>query len=175
MCIRDRFTTDIRYLLGLENVPADTLSRIAALQQPTNVNYTSHITEKGQWIGNTAKWRPNLPCAETLRYSRFRHQNLLWRFKHGFQATVCDCTSPPEFRRTTKMVVPPCPGVTAKLVMQKFVWLGARKDCVRTQSLWNTSRRLCKSVRSNKKNCWFLYQLKWSPISYFQRFHFCKT
>lgn len=72
-----QFTSDIRYLPGAENVPADALSRIGAMETPTVVSYQEVATGQEQGAEEVTAVKRNRSNFETACTTRIRYNNLL--------------------------------------------------------------------------------------------------
>lgn len=122
-----QFTTDIRFISGKDNVVADTLSRVNELEVPCNledlaVSQASDV-ELAQLLDGSSSLRiekRELPGSRLLLY--------------------CDVSTPTPRPFVTKpfrkqvfnslhSLSHPGANATAKLVADRFVWPGIRKDC----------------------------------------------
>lgn len=122
-----QFTTDIRHISGKNNVVADPLSRIEELQMPVDLDVlaTSQAsdTELAQLLGGNS----------SLRLKKLRVPN-------SRTELYCDVSTPTPRPFVTKdlrrqifdslhSLSHPGANTTAKLVTERFVWPGVRKDC----------------------------------------------
>lgn len=121
-----QFTTDIRHISGSNNIVADALSRVDELESPIDLTDLSLAQHNDSEL------------AEHLHNSSLRLQKM--DFPGSQKPLFCDVsTSVPrpfiteQFRRqvyqSLHSLCHPGPNATAKLVAQRFVWPGMRKDC----------------------------------------------
>lgn len=122
-----QFTTDIRHISGKNNVVADTLSRIDELGAPVCLTELSKAHEDDPELAHFLTENSSLRL-QKMDYSGSRNP------------LYCDIsTSTPrpfvtkEFRKqvfqSLHSLSHPGPTATAKLVAERFVWPGVRKDC----------------------------------------------
>ena len=123
-----QFTTDIRHISGKDNVVADTLSRVEEIVQPINL----------EQLASAQQSDPELKQLTVMGTSSLRLTHLkLPGCKHEL---VCDNTTeilrpfvPKALRRkvfaTLHSLSHPGANATAKLVAERYVWPGVRRDC----------------------------------------------
>lgn len=122
-----QFTTDIRHISGKNNVVADTLSRVAELQAPVDLT----MLAKSQV--SDPEMAEHLNSTSSLRLKRLE-------LPGGHEFLYCDVSTPtarPFVTKSFRKIVfdslhslsHPGANATAKLVAQRFVWPGIRKDC----------------------------------------------
>lgn len=121
-----QFTTDIRYIAGKENVVADSLSRINAIQMPLDYHSLARDQETDEELQTLLKEGSSLKLQK--------------RRMAGTDCEVyCDVSVSPRpfitkpFRKQIYESLHNLshPGVkaTVRLVSQRYVWPGIRKDC----------------------------------------------
>lgn len=122
-----QFTTDIRYIPGPENVVADTLSRVSEITVPLDYEELARSQE------NDPELQELLLRGSALKLTKLSTI-------HCGLPIFCDtATHPPrpyitpKLRRQVFDMIHgwnhPGSSATARLVAQKFVWPGIRKDC----------------------------------------------
>lgn len=122
-----QFTTDIRHISGRDNVVADTLSRIEELQMPVDLDLLAASQNTDQELAKIVGGE------SSLRLMKLKVHNSNCEL-------YCDVSSavPRPFVTTPlrKQIFDslhslshPGANATAKLVAERFVWPGVRKDC----------------------------------------------
>lgn len=128
-----QFTTDIQYITGKDNIPADFLSRIESIGFPNSIDYD--------------KLQEHQEADEQLKHLLESNTNTdlkLKRLKYGSGTSFiyCDTSTnnirpyiPLHFRNTIFKSVHglahPGQRATSKMVTERFVWPGVKKDCAR--------------------------------------------
>lgn len=139
-----QFTTDIRHLSGKDNVVADTLSRIEELQKP--IDY--EVLAKSQ--ASDLELSQLLSEESSLRLQKMTVDN-------SRTQVYCDVSTSmprPFVTKPLRKQVFNClhslshPGAnaTAKLIAQRYVWPGVRKDCRE----WSRSCLACQRAKVNR-------------------------
>jgi hypothetical protein len=139
-----QFTTDIRHISGNNNVVADTLSRIEELQMPIDLDLlaTSQTTDE--------ELTHFLNGETSLRLRKMKIPN-------SHNEVYCDTTTPSArsivtkpFRRkvfdSLHSLSHSGANATAKLVAERFVWPGVRKDCRK----WSQSYLACHRAKVHR-------------------------
>lgn len=122
-----QFTTDIRHISGKDNVVADTLSRVEELGAPIC------LTELAKAQANDSEMTHYLTDGSSLRLRQID-------FPGSRLPLYCDVSTPTprpfvtkDFRKQViqnlHSLSHPGATATAKLVAERFVWPGVRKDC----------------------------------------------
>ncbi|KAG6458433.1 hypothetical protein O3G_MSEX010849 [Manduca sexta] len=122
-----QFTTDIRHISGKDNVVADPLSRVDELQMPVDLD----VLASSQ--GSDLELAQLLGGESSLRLKRLSIPNSRLEL-------YCDVSTPTPRPFITKplrkqlfdslhSLSHPGANATAKLVAERFVWPGVRKDC----------------------------------------------
>lgn len=122
-----QFSTDIRYVAGRDNTVADTLSRIEELKLP--VDYTALV--KAQESDNELQML--LKHGSSLKLEKVQFNDTDYHI-------YCDTSTPhprpfitPAFRRqafdSVHQLSHPGAKATTKLVTERYVWPGVRRDC----------------------------------------------
>lgn len=121
-----QFCTDIRYIAGEDNVVADALSRVEAIT-PDNDLFNALAMSQA----TDSELRELLKTGSSLK---------LEKINYGSTKLFCDVSGPnkrsyitPEFRKTVfdnlHRLSHPSARTTTKLVTERYVWPGIRKDC----------------------------------------------
>ncbi|CAK1595676.1 unnamed protein product [Parnassius mnemosyne] len=122
-----QFTTDIRHISGKDDVVADTLSRVEALEAPIDLEALAKSQTSDPELEKLIKEDSSLRLEKlTIPWSR--------------TPLYCDVSTPTSrpfvtkfFRKqvfnTLHSLSNPGVNATAKLVAERFVWLKVRKDC----------------------------------------------
>lgn len=122
-----QFTTDIRHISGKDNVVADPLSRIDELQIPIDLELLASSQASDQEL------RQLLAGESSLRLEKLSLPN-------SPSMLYCDVSTPSPRPFVTKLLRKqlfdnlhnlshPGANATAKLIAQRFVWPGVRKEC----------------------------------------------
>lgn len=125
-----QFTTDIRYVKGVENVPADALSRISVISVPATVPY--HDIARSQ--------QGDRELQQLLKSSNTSLKMEALKIQETDLLVFCDTSTgaprpfiPEQYRRTVFNSVHNLshPGVkaTVRLVNSRFVWPDINRDC----------------------------------------------
>ncbi|KMQ86388.1 gag-pol polyprotein [Lasius niger] len=141
-----QFTTDIRHVKGIENIPADIMSRIATITMPNPLDYLA--------IAQAQALDPELQ-------KLIAQPNSLTFKKITLPETTaeiwCDVSTdkarpyiPVAFRKQVFDLIHQLahPGIkaTSKLLRHRFIWPSLSKDCV----LWTRSCLACQKSKVNK-------------------------
>ena len=125
-----QFTTDIRHVKGVENIPADTLSRTEAITCPMPINYQEMADAQ---FADSDLQRYLSDTTTSLKLQKYRIPNTTTEL-------YCDTSSgklrpfvPQALRKQVfdslhNISHPGC-RATAKLVADRFVWPKVKKDC----------------------------------------------
>lgn len=139
-----QFTTDIRHISGSDNVVADTLSRIEELQMPIDWSLlaTSQASdyEMAQLLGGESSLRLKklkLPNCQTELYCDVSLASPRPFVTKPFRKQVFD---------SLHNLSHPGANATAKLVAERFIWPGARKDCRE----WSRKCLDCQRAKVNR-------------------------
>lgn len=139
-----QFSTDIRHVKGVENIPADTLSRIGALRAPVAVPYDE-----------LARAQQSDPELQQLLASEETSMNLKARkIPESDLLIFCDVSSgkprpfvPEQYRRTVFGSVHnlshPGGRVTSRLIRNRFVWPNINRDCIQ----WARACTACQCAK----------------------------
>lgn len=121
-----QFTTDIKHIPGKDNIVADTLSRVEALETPINFEDLAHSQstdpELAGYLNNSSSLRLQqlvLPGSRTALYCDVSTTTPRPFVTKAFRKQVFN---------SLHSLSHPGPNATAKLVAQRFVWPGIRKD-----------------------------------------------
>lgn len=139
-----QFTTDIRHISGKDNVVADTLSRIDELQMPISLELLAKSQDSDDELANL------LNGGSSLRLKRLI-------LPDSQVELYCDLSSPAPRPFITKpfrkqlvdslhSLSHPGTSATAKLVAERFVWPGMRKDCRE----WARNCIACQRAKVNR-------------------------
>lgn len=123
-----QFTTDIRHISGKDNVVADTLSRVDELDAPICLTDLSTAQENDPELvhyiadnGSSLRLKKmNYPGSRTPLYCDISTS--------APRPFVTKCFRKQVFQ-SLHSLSHPGPSATAKLVAERFVWPGVRKDC----------------------------------------------
>lgn len=139
-----QFTTDIRYINGVDNVVADTLSRISSLDKDDQIDYEQIAKDQisdpeFKEAMSTSSLNLKLfkiPQAECLLYCDVSTSNIRPYVPYNFRRQIFN-----------KMHNLAHPGIrsTEKLIITRFVWPSIKKDV----RIWTKS---CISCQRNKTN-----------------------
>lgn len=122
-----QFTTDIRHISGKDNVVADTLSRIEEIAQPVDPQLVAKLQQSDQELSHLLDSNTSL-CLKKVKIP-------------GIDAELfCDVNGstlrpyvPQQLRlqvfKSLHSLSHPGANATAKLVAERYVWPGIRKDC----------------------------------------------
>ncbi len=127
-----QFTTDIRYVPGIENAPADALSRIEAVHLRKGINYRELAKHQAT-------------DAELQALMNSNNSGLVLKEMEVADSETkifCDVSTPkvrpyltPEFRRpafdSVHNLAHPGAKTTTTLVSRRYVWPGIKRDCAR--------------------------------------------
>lgn len=139
-----QFTTDIRHISGKDNVVADTLSRIEELQIPVAHETLAKTQESDMELSAF------LNSTSSLRLKKFKVPGT----DVGMYCDVSTQTARPFVPQALRKQVfdslhslsHPGANATAKLVAERFVWPGVRKDCRE----WSRSCIPCQRAKVNR-------------------------
>lgn len=125
-----QFTTDIRHIKGVDNIPADMLSRVDAITCPSSINY---------------KAMADAQVSDTGLISHLKDDNSPLKLKKLTMPNTdvelfCDVSTsrirpyvPEAFRQEVfqayHKLAHPGRKATVKLISDRFVWPGMRADC----------------------------------------------
>lgn len=138
-----QFTTDIRHVVGAENVVADALSRISEISAPQPIDFIALASAQS----DDAELKRLMNTSNTLKFKKCI-------IAGSTEALWCDTSTgfirpyvPQVFRRAAFAGVHNLshPGIrnTRKLLLQKFIWPSIAKDS-------NTWSRTCEACQRNK-------------------------
>lgn len=142
-----QFTTDIQYVPGVQNIPADVLSRLDAVLVPTKIPYD----EVAQAQQSDPKFQRILASTDTgLRLKRIAIPNATIPLYCNVNESRCRPFLTTQFRKMAFDMVHnlshPGPRSMAKLVARRFVWPGIERDC-RT---WARACLACQKVKVSR-------------------------
>lgn len=139
-----QFTTDIRHISGKENVVADPLSRIEELQRPIDLDVlaSSQATDR--------ELIQLLEAGSSLSLKKLKIPN-------SQTELYCDVSNPSPRPFVTEpmrkqvfnslhSLSHPGANATAKMVAERFVWPGVRKDCRE----WSRQCLACQRAKVNR-------------------------
>lgn len=122
-----QFTTDIRHISGKDNVVADTLSRIEEIAQPIDLEQVAKAQQGDNEIKDLLEDNSSL-CLRKVKLPGSRTELYC-----DVGETVQRPFIPKQFRRqvfqSLHSLSHPGANATAKLVSERYVWPGVRKDC----------------------------------------------
>lgn len=139
-----QFTTDIRHISGKDNIVADTLSRIEELGTPVSLETLAKAQATDPELSKL------IEGGSSLRLEKL--------FVSGSRVPLyCDVSTPatrpfvPNFFRkqvfnTLHSLSHPGANASAKLVAERFVWPGMRKDC----RDWARSCIMCQKAKVHR-------------------------
>lgn len=120
-----QFSTDIRYVSGEENVVADTLSRIEEIEEPLDLQALAHSQVQDPELQELLK----NGSALKLKKMKVGEVDLYCDISTGKPRPYV--TSP--FRRRIFKIIHglshPGTKATSKLITQRYVWPGVKRDC----------------------------------------------
>lgn len=138
-----QFTTDIRYIAGEQNIVADSLSRINVIDMP--LDYQSLASEQA----TDPELRDLLENGSSLKLK-------VVRLPESNIEVYCDVTATPRpfitksFRKqvyqTLHNLSHPGAKATVRLVTERFVWPGVRRDCRQ----WVKECKNCQKSKINR-------------------------
>lgn len=139
-----QYTTDIRYIKGCDNIPADVLSRIETMIVPTVIPYDK-IAE-AQLVDKELQ--------ELLNSKTTKLQLTSQRIPESNSLLFCDNSTgkprpfiPEHFRndvfRSVHNLAHSGPRATARLISTRFVWPSMRRDCSR----WSRACTACQLAK----------------------------
>ncbi|CAK1590640.1 unnamed protein product [Parnassius mnemosyne] len=122
-----QFTSDIQHISGKDNIVADTLSRVDEIQQPVDfkelAKTQSTDSELSQLLGDES----------SLRIIKVKEPDSKVEIFCDISLGIPRPFVPKSFRKaifdSLHSLSHPGANATAKLVAQRFVWPGVRKDC----------------------------------------------
>lgn len=123
-----QFTTDIRHISGKDNVVADTLSRIEALEEPVNLE----LLAEQQKLDPELNTIVNGDTTYSLRLVKMKMPGSNIELFCDVLKTPRPYVTPKLRRQTFKCLHSLShPGVkaTTKLISERFVWPNMKKDC----------------------------------------------
>ena len=125
-----QYTTDIRHIKGIENIPADTLSRVDEVVMPSIVPYEDLATaqqnddELQQLLSSTTTslklQAVNIPATDIQLYCDVSNGHTRPYITPGFRKMVFN---------TIHNLSHPGARSTAKIVSKRFVWPNMQHDC----------------------------------------------
>lgn len=143
-----QFTTDIRHIPGKENVVADTLSRIEAV----HVNNTIDFEELSRQQINDEEIKSILESNSNLQLKTFVLPNTNFSIYCDISTGVVRPFITKELRKTAfESIHNLCHAnskKTTKLVTEKFVWPGIKRDC----HLWAKACIACQKSKIHRHN-----------------------
>lgn len=159
-----QFSTDIRYVAGKDNTVADTLSRIEELQLPLDYKALAKAQETDEELQNLLKEGSSLKLEKVLVQDKGCH-------------IYCDTSIPQTrpfitsaLRRQTfdalHQLSHPGAKATTRLVSERFVWPGIRRDCRN----WAKECQQCQMSKVTRHTTAPLQSFK-PPSSRFQHLH----
>lgn len=139
-----QFTTDIRHISGKDNVVADTLSRVDELQMPIDLGLLAQSQ-------STDSELVQLLAGDTSIHLR------KFRLPNSQTELYCDMSTPhtrpfvtQPFRKqlfdSIHGLSHPSANATTKLIAERFVWPGMRKNCRE----WSRSCLECQRAKVNR-------------------------
>ena len=136
------FTTDIRYIKGKSNIPADVLSRIEEISKTTELDYDQLAIEQTRDDELQELLRSN-DTNLRLRKRKYKNQTLIGDTSTGeFRPYIT-----PSLREAAFQAIHgfshPGPKATAEQVAKSFVWPHMKRNCQR----W---AKCCKSCQRSK-------------------------
>lgn len=128
-----QFTTDIQYIIGKNNIPADFLSRIEAVEFPGSIDYNK--LQEHQEADEQLKHLLESDSTTSLKLKKLKYGS-------GTSFIYCDTSTnnvrpyiPINFRRaifkSVHELAHPGQKGTTKMVAERFVWPGVKKDCAK--------------------------------------------
>ncbi|GBN30900.1 Transposon Ty3-G Gag-Pol polyprotein [Araneus ventricosus] len=125
-----QFTTDIRHVTGVENIPADTLSRTAAIACPTPINYQD-MDEAQSSDRDLQTYLAN--PSPTLQLKRLVMPNSSVELSCDTSTDkvrpFVPLTQRKKIFETLHGISHPGRKATVKLIADRFVWPNIRADC----------------------------------------------
>ncbi len=142
-----QFSTDIRYVPGLENVPADAMSRLSALSVPSGMPYEEIAKEQEN----------DTELQEILASGKSSLKLQKMKVPGTATSIYCDVTDnrnrpylPSKFRFPAFQLVHnlshPGPKPTTRLLLQRFVWPGINRDGRK----WSQACLKCQQAKVNR-------------------------
>lgn len=133
-----QFTTDIRHIAGKDNVVADTLSRIEEVSTPIDFTLLSQSQDNDSELKQLLEGKTSL----NLRKMTIPGTHLQLYCDDNNNTFRPFVTKPFRFKvfESLHSLSHPGTSATAKLVAQRFVWPGIRKDCRK----WAQSCQACQ-------------------------------
>lgn len=136
-----QFTTDIKYLPGQENVVADTMSRVDEIVSPVDFTALAHDQEGDNELQTLLQMGTNLKI-EKVRIPG-SNQQLYCDISTGIQRPYVTTRFRRQVFDALHNLSHPGASATVRLVTQRFVWSGIRKDCRR----WANECIQCQSSK----------------------------
>lgn len=124
-----QFTTDIRYVPGVQNIPADFLSRIEGVGMDYALPYDT-IAQSQQ---NDAELKQFLDTTTGMELKKVVVPGSDKQIYCDVSGTRCRPYLPQPFRKdafnSVHRLSHPGPGTSAKLAAERYVWPGLKTDC----------------------------------------------
>lgn len=143
-----QFSTDIRHISGIDNVVADTLSRIDSLQLSSSIDYKLFALDQ-QSDEELENFRNN-PQSTKLKLIRMEYNNVL--ITCDFSTNIPRPYVPPNFRKIIfdQVYNLTHSGLTRTLkqIQHDFVWPTMSKDI----KLWHKHCTACQKNKVNRHN-----------------------
>ncbi|CAK1584942.1 unnamed protein product [Parnassius mnemosyne] len=177
-----QFTSDIQHISGKDNIVADTLSRVDEIQQPVDfkelAKTQSTDSELSQLLGDES----------SLRIIKVKEPDSKVEIFCDISLGIPRPFVPKSFRKaifdSLHSLSHPGANATAKLVAQRFVWPGVRKDCRE----WSRTCLACQRSKVNRHvsaplGTYDLPRARFSyvhidligPLPYSNNFRYCLT
>lgn len=159
-----QFTTDIKYVPGHQNVVADTMSRVDEIVSPVDYSALAEDQETDNEL------RELLQKGTSLKLEKVRipgsNQQLYCDTSAGIQRPYVTTGFRRQVFDAIHNLSHPGASATIRLVTQRFVWAGIRRDCRR----WAKGCNQCQSSKVTRHTSAPLTAIS-TPSSRFQHVH----
>lgn len=159
-----QFTTDIKYVPGQENVVADTMSRVEEIVSPVDYSALA-LDQDGDNELQTLLLKGTSLKLEKISIPGSNHQ-LYCDISTGTQRPYVTTSFRRQVFDTLHNLSHPGASATIRLVTQRFVWPGIRKDCRQ----WAQACNQCQSSKVTRHTSAPLSSIP-TPSSRFQHVH----